>query len=551
MDSKTSGAGASTKVAPPRLSLRRAPSTSASALSRACVILGWQARRAGREAASAEFQYLSRDAEAAAVLADAGRRRRGVALSRMPGAHAVCAKLATAAALGLASRLCAGGGALLIREGWPDSYALGPDGTGAGAEALRCAMGETKGKHWWIVKPDRASQGDGIFLTQSWEAIHARLNGCPVLVQRYEADTALLDERKFDLRVYVLLTRNSAGVLRAYACREGICRLCAESYSKPEAGNAHQLTAHLTNYAINKGAEGFERAADMGEGSKRALMTVLMQLVGDEAAADKLFDRITALLGAAVAAMEHPMASEPPEGATDADSCFQLLGLDVMLTERLQPVLLEANAHPSLALDATVPLGTGELPEGAKPCRCKDMAEPHFHQPSVVDEAIKVAVLAGALEIVRRERRGLDALGGPHASSTYVRIFQSAAKPQLAGAGEADQGPTVNFPVLDSLAEVLALQRGASRGAGLNAPKLRSMLEATGVLAPREFDLVLATLSGRCACAASVADEAPNDFLALAELLEEVAQRAYGSEIGAEEGVRRVVQALTERFRAP
>ena len=91
--------------------------------------------------------------------------------------------------------------------------------------------GTTK-KRTYIVKPDDGSQGDGIFLVSSREGLASKMrtphsNGNTV-VQRYVEDTMLLDGRKFDLRLYVLVTRLEP--LEVYLCKEGLVRVCTESY---------------------------------------------------------------------------------------------------------------------------------------------------------------------------------------------------------------------------------------------------------------------------------------------------------------------------------
>ena len=60
---------------------------------------------------------------------------------------------------------------------------------------------------------------------------------------------------KFDLRIYVLLT--GVNPLRIYIFDEGLARFATQPYEPAKRENLDNLFLHLTNYAINKKAEGF------------------------------------------------------------------------------------------------------------------------------------------------------------------------------------------------------------------------------------------------------------------------------------------------------
>ena len=63
---------------------------------------------------------------------------------------------------------------------------------------------QSKGKKpFYIVKPDEGSQGDGIYLIT--EAKEYLLNNKRHVVQEYLADPLLLEDLKFDFRLYVLI----------------------------------------------------------------------------------------------------------------------------------------------------------------------------------------------------------------------------------------------------------------------------------------------------------------------------------------------------------
>ena len=77
------------------------------------------------------------------------------------------------------------------------------------------------------------------------------------VVQRYLHKPFLIDELKFDLRIYVLVS--GIDPLRVYIYEEGLCRLSTVKYQAPSANNLGNLYMHLTNYAINKFHKDYEK----------------------------------------------------------------------------------------------------------------------------------------------------------------------------------------------------------------------------------------------------------------------------------------------------
>ena len=63
-------------------------------------------------------------------------------------------------------------------------------------------------------------------------------------------DPYLIDNLKFDLRIYVLLY--GVNPLKIYVFEDGLARFATVPYEKPSDRNIHNMFMHLTNYAINK-----------------------------------------------------------------------------------------------------------------------------------------------------------------------------------------------------------------------------------------------------------------------------------------------------------
>ena len=192
----------------------------------------------------------------------------GVSLvNRLPGMMELSHKVPFARAMSLARRLCGAEYAFV-----PRTFIL-PDDTAA----LQASLGAGQRM---IVKPDAGSQGDGIFVTDSWRDLQARLRppASSVVAQEYIAAPLTLHGLKFDLRVYVLLT--SLDPLRAFVCREGLARFATSDYG---SAGARDLTAHLTNYSLNVRDAAFQHHDDPDDGSKgskRTLSSTLRELTG-------------------------------------------------------------------------------------------------------------------------------------------------------------------------------------------------------------------------------------------------------------------------------
>jgi tubulin polyglutamylase TTLL6/13 len=104
------------------------------------------------------------------------------------------------------------------------------------------------------------------------------------VAQEYLNEPFLIDDLKFDLRIYVLLT--GVNPLRIYIFDEGLARFATQPYEPAKRENLDNLFMHLTNYAINKHADGFienndEDGSDHDGGEdahKRSLSSLYAQL---------------------------------------------------------------------------------------------------------------------------------------------------------------------------------------------------------------------------------------------------------------------------------
>jgi len=78
------------------------------------------------------------------------------------------------------------------------------------------------------------------------------------LVQKYVENPFLIDKKKFDVRIYVVI--KGVDPVEAYICEEGLARFCTHNYKAPEYNNLRNLYMHLTNYSLNKNSDRYRAA---------------------------------------------------------------------------------------------------------------------------------------------------------------------------------------------------------------------------------------------------------------------------------------------------
>lgn len=98
----------------------------------------------------------------------------------------------------------------------------------------------------WIVKPVASSRGRGVYLVNNPSQIIVEDN---ILVSRYISNPLLIDDFKFDVRLYVLVT--SYDPLVVYLYEEGLARFATVRYDQASKNIKNQFM-HLTNYSVNK-----------------------------------------------------------------------------------------------------------------------------------------------------------------------------------------------------------------------------------------------------------------------------------------------------------
>eukprot|EP00357_Protocruzia_adherens_P010429 CAMPEP_0115043784 /NCGR_PEP_ID=MMETSP0216-20121206/47082_1 /TAXON_ID=223996 /ORGANISM="Protocruzia adherens, Strain Boccale" /LENGTH=868 /DNA_ID=CAMNT_0002426185 /DNA_START=300 /DNA_END=2907 /DNA_ORIENTATION=+ len=216
---------------------------------------------------------------------------------------------------------------------------------------FRAQFNKKKAKTF-IVKPEASCQGKGIFLTRTYKDVDPTEH---FVAQRYVHKPYLIDDLKFDLRLYVLIA--GCDPLRLFLHEEGLARFATESYNGPVGGNLSDVCMHLTNYAINKNSEKFvfNEDKEMDDvGHKRSLQSVwkLMEAQGTDIV--KMKKDINKLIIKTFCSIQphlaHVYKSCQPDDLSNG-MCFEILGFDILLDDKAKPWLIEVNHSPSFKVD--------------------------------------------------------------------------------------------------------------------------------------------------------------------------------------------------------
>jgi tubulin polyglutamylase TTLL1 len=160
-------------------------------------------------------------------------------------------------------------------------------------------------------------------------------SGRSYVVSRYLDAPLLIGGKKFDLRMYVLVT--SYRPLRCYISRLGFARFCSVKYDA-NITDMDNMFVHLTNVSLQK----FSSTYNDVHGGKWTVENLKLLLEGTRGkeATDKLFDDIGWIMVQSLKSVQNVIVNDR--------HCFEIYGYDVIIDSNLKPWLIEINASPSM-----------------------------------------------------------------------------------------------------------------------------------------------------------------------------------------------------------
>jgi hypothetical protein len=211
----------------------------------------------------------------------------------------------------------------------------------------------------WIMKPSNGCCGNGIHLIQNSFQVATQMQHS--VIQRY-VSPYLVNGYKFDFRFYVLIT--TLDPLTIYLYNEGLARFCSHFYHPPTRDNLKDRYCHLTNTAVNM------TNLEHQESILEFASVVLRRIVVNDPRGVNLWQRIRQIVLLSILSQYQNMLQNvgevtaegkrkpapqkgwklPRKPIQDLRRYFQLLGIDVMLNDQCDPMVLELNDRPSMSV---------------------------------------------------------------------------------------------------------------------------------------------------------------------------------------------------------
>jgi hypothetical protein len=153
------------------------------------------------------------------------------------------------------------------------------------------------------------------------------------LVQDYKNDLLLINNRKLNLRIYLLLTLKN-GLLEAYINRNGTCIYSNKDYDDSTLDFENNITSYNLDLKIY----------DTNPLTLKQLRTYLLDNGYENP--DVLFERINEKMRLVVDAIKPHMGKK---GNLKNNLCVQVFGTDFIVDKNLNPFLLECNKGPDMS----------------------------------------------------------------------------------------------------------------------------------------------------------------------------------------------------------
>jgi len=157
------------------------------------------------------------------------------------------------------------------------------------------------------------------------------------VIQKYIEDVLLINRRKFDIRVWVLVTHE----MQLYFFKEGYLRTSSEEFTLAEDGVFNKFI-HLTNNAVQKFSNNYGQEEAGNQLSFKDFEEYMKEHNMEGDFKGKILPRMKELVKLSMLSVGKQL------NQNDRKHCFEIFGYDFMIDAEFNPWLIEVNTNPCI-----------------------------------------------------------------------------------------------------------------------------------------------------------------------------------------------------------
>ncbi|KRX10650.1 hypothetical protein PPERSA_05470 [Pseudocohnilembus persalinus] len=250
---------------------------------------------------------------------------------------------------------------------FPESYILNLDKIQKSQDEITFFEETSKNEGIWIHKPWNLNCGGGIKMVgnlynfkkefqtlkqdslaiqngQNFYSNYFTQNCLKSVIQRYIDKPLLINNKKFDIRCYLLIACTKPLVVYYH---KGYLRLSMDDYNLENFEKSEKLFTHLTNAAVQKQHKDYEKFKEDTIWSMEQFQEFCIKNYGkNQSQMEKIKDIIKQFLCYTIHIGEEKLQKKL--------GCFELMGVDILISENFRPYLIEMNSNPAIDIDTKV-----------------------------------------------------------------------------------------------------------------------------------------------------------------------------------------------------
>lgn len=189
-------------------------------------------------------------------------------------------------------------------------------------------------KNVWIVKPGGKSRGRDIMVFSNLDDIKSYTqNSQQWVVQKYIENPLLIQNKKFDIREWVLVSNSNPLTIWVYL--SSYLRFSVENYDISNLSNKY---SHLTNNSISKHSKKFKTIGNGCMWHITQFIDYLRERRHKDYWRESIFPKIKEIITYSISSA----------GNLGRKNCIELFGYDFMIDNTLTPWLIEINSSPAM-----------------------------------------------------------------------------------------------------------------------------------------------------------------------------------------------------------